>query len=75
LKQRILKLLFSFNKAFRDVDKNPNTQKIENPNPDSNLLALLGAYVCPKSRHHEFQTQKQAPFQTSLALTTLFANS
>jgi len=39
----------SNSKFARDLQNaqtlNPNTQKIENPNPDLNLLVLLGAYV------------------------------
>jgi hypothetical protein len=55
-----VKIYFSYfklsnSKFARDLQntqtQNPNTQKIENPNSDLNLLVLLGAYVCQKLKY------------------------
>ena len=48
--QKINLLFFILNYPFRNLKntqtQNPNTQRIENSNPNSNLWVFLGAYVC-----------------------------
>ena len=46
--------------------QNPNTQKIESPNPDLNLWVLWGAYVCFHVKMLAFtETLGIFPFQQS----------
>jgi len=55
IKKKCFNFFFISNNLIRNLQKdlqntqtqNPTTQKTENPNPDLNPCALLGAYVCP----------------------------
>ena len=54
IKNFFLYFKLSNSKFVRDLQntqtQNPNTKKIVNPNPDLNLLVLLGAHVCFRSK-------------------------